>query len=141
MSGLDIARPRDIEATCPVCGLVLHLPLDWQVIALRAMDWPQASTWDGQLRCRNTLDCGTPDPSGTVMILAERWNCRYEDDGTVLVHLADDDNPRFAACDGSELWNTSAARPGTLARQCQACFYLAVRGDRLRHPRPVPGQP
>jgi hypothetical protein len=113
---IDISRPREVVATCPTCGMVRRLPLDWQ----RILERTAQPDWDGQLRCRNTPACGEP------LDLREQWNCKYELDGSVIVHFATEDGTH-AACDRSELWNVGAARPGTLMRQCQACFWLAFR--------------
>jgi hypothetical protein len=90
------------------------------------MSFEEASSWDRQLRCKYTLECGESDSLGMVMILREQWNCKYELDGSVLVHLATEDR-RHAVCDGSELYNVGAAQPGTLMRQCQACLHQAMK--------------
>ena len=62
---IDITRPREIIATCPRCGMVRNLPEGWQDMMRATMAPDAARTWDGQLRCKNTLPCQAG--GGTVM--------------------------------------------------------------------------
>lgn len=122
---IDVTRPYEEQALCPECGRVLSLPEDWQRIMREGMDQLAAMNWDGKIRCKG-YPRGHRD---TEMIVTEATNTHFEPDGSVIIHLVSERNPRLTACTNEPYAINNAQIPyGTVMRQCQACYNLVMHG-------------
>jgi|KBSSwiStaDraftv2_1062776.scaffolds.fasta_scaffold01170_13 hypothetical protein len=115
---LDITRPYEVLAICPICLNQRNLPEDWRAIVAPG----QPPDWDGQIRCQRGH---WPE----VMTLTPVRNpARREADGTYVSHLVMDEDRRRAACTG-QLWGglPNDMPPGTRVRLCAACLHASTR--------------
>lgn len=123
MATIDISRAFEYRATCPTCGLVRSLPLNWQQLMHQA--WldehgPAAEPWDGVFRCRN----GHPQ---TPMDVVEVRNYEApQPDGSYVVHLVEADDHPHRLCTGQPWAGLPPNLPaGTKLRFCAYCQRFA----------------